>query len=96
LRDDDRKELADAGDFAADKAAALLVPAAQWPQWLCRQPRLAVMAPGRAEARYPELASTPPVVELKLYKLWVLDRASLMQKGLSCPNQALPKPAEGG
>lgn len=94
-RDDDRKELLDAGDFDPEKAAALLVPSAQWPRWLCRSPRLAVMAPLDAASRYPQLAATAPVAQLRLYSLWVLDRAQLEAQGLHCDARDLPSTSPG-
>lgn len=95
--DNDRKELFDAGEFKPDLAAKVLVHQSQWPQWLCAYPRLAVMAPHDitthdAAKSYPELAWQPPVMKLKLWSLWVLDRDDLLAKGLQCKG-ALDKPA---
>jgi 4-amino-4-deoxy-L-arabinose transferase-like glycosyltransferase len=88
--DNDRKELFDAGEFKPEVAAKVLVPQSQWSHWLCTHPRLAVMAPhditAHDEAKfYPELAWQPPVMKLKLWSLWVLDRDDLLAKGLQCP-----------
>jgi len=82
--DNDRKELFDAGEFKPDLARRVLVPKADWPVWLCTHPRLAVLAPHNATAEYPVLASQPPVMKLKLWSLWVLDRDDLVAKGLHC------------
>jgi 4-amino-4-deoxy-L-arabinose transferase-like glycosyltransferase len=84
LHDNDRKELFDAGEFKPDLARRVLVSKADWPQWLCTQPRLAVLAPPGAINEYPVLASQPPVMRLKLWSLWVLDRDDLLAKGLRC------------
>lgn len=83
--DNDRKELFDAGVFHPELARRVLVSKADWPKWLCEHPRLAVMASQDAVKDYPVLASQPPVMRLKLWSLWVLDRDDLLAKGLRCP-----------
>ncbi len=83
--DNDRKELFDAGEFNPKLAPQVLIPKAQWSTWLCTHPRLAVMAPHDVVKAYPELAWQPPVMKLKLWSLWVLDRDDLLVKGLRCP-----------
>lgn len=83
--DNNRKELFDAGVFRPELARRILVPQADWHRWLCMNPRLAVMAPHDAIEAYPVLASQPPVIRLKLWSLWVLDRDDLLAKGLRCP-----------
>ncbi|MDO9236421.1 MAG: glycosyltransferase family 39 protein [Aquabacterium sp.] len=83
--DNDRKELFDAGVFRPQAASRFLVDKADWPRWLCTHPRLAVMAPHDAIHKYPALASQLPVMRLKLWSLWVLDRDDLVAKGLHCP-----------
>jgi 4-amino-4-deoxy-L-arabinose transferase-like glycosyltransferase len=83
--DNDRKELFDAGEFKPDLARRVLVNQADWPHWLCTHPRMAVLAPPSAPKAYSVLASQPPVMKLKLWWLWVLDRDDLVAKGLRCP-----------
>lgn len=90
--DNDRKELFDAGVFKPDLARQVLVPRAQWPQWLCRHERLVVLGPPRAERDYPELRTQAPVLTLKLSRVWVLERRQLLAAGLTCPNLP-PSPA---
>jgi 4-amino-4-deoxy-L-arabinose transferase-like glycosyltransferase len=82
--DNDRKELFDAGEFNPGRAQTVLVHKSQWHAWLCAHPRLIVMGPHDVPKAYPELASQAPVMQLKLWKLWVLDRDDLLAKGLSC------------
>lgn len=82
--DNDRKELFDAGEFNPTLAPKVLVPKSQWQAWLCTHPRLAVMAPHDITKSYPELAWQPPVMKLKLWSMWVLDRDDLLAKGLRC------------
>jgi len=83
--DNDRKELFDAGVFRPELARRILVPKEDWPRWLCNNPRLAVLAQHNVIEAYPVLASQPPVMRLKLWSLWVLDRDDLLAKGLRCP-----------
>jgi len=83
--DNDRKELFDAGEFNPERARALLVPKAQWTNWLCTHPRLVVLASPKAVRRWPELAWQEPVMRLKLSDVWVLERSTLQARGLVCP-----------
>ncbi|MDE2594397.1 MAG: glycosyltransferase family 39 protein [Burkholderiales bacterium] len=85
LHDNDQKELFDAGEFNQPLAAQLLIRPDQWHVWLCRAPRLMVVASDEAERDYPELAWQAPQVVVKRKRLWVLDRATLINHGLICP-----------
>lgn len=85
LHDNDQKELFDAGEFKPALARDLLIEPSQWRAWLCRSPRLMVVAPNDAAADYPELAWQAAQVEVKRKSLWVLDRSTLIAHGLVCP-----------
>jgi 4-amino-4-deoxy-L-arabinose transferase-like glycosyltransferase len=83
--DNDRKELFDAGEFKPDLAAQVLRPAAQWRGWLCANPRVIVLAAPHAARDWPELGWQEPALKLKLSSVWVIDRAALQARGLTCP-----------
>ncbi len=85
--DNDRKELFDAGEFNPSVAKSVLVPKAQWRQWLCQNERLVVFGSDSAPRHYPELQTQTPVMQLKLWQVWVLERARLQAAGLNCPGQ---------
>lgn len=83
--DNDQKELFDAGEFNPELASTLLLRPGQWHAWLCRYPRLMVVAPDDAARNHVELSWQAPQVVVKRKSLWVLDRAQLISHGLVCP-----------
>jgi 4-amino-4-deoxy-L-arabinose transferase-like glycosyltransferase len=86
LSDNDRKELADAGEFRPEVAQRLLLSPAAWRAWLCSHERLVVVAKPRAAENWPELGWQAPVeTGGDFYSVWVLQRAVLQTKGLVCP-----------
>ncbi len=82
--DNDRKELFDAGEFNPALAQRVLVPKAQWTQYLCQNAHLVVFGSDNAPKHYPELRGQAPVLKLKLWQVWVLDRVRLQAAGLRC------------
>lgn len=88
--DNHRKELFDAGEFRPEAAADLLIAKSQWPQWLCRHERLVVFGSDDAPQKYPELRTQAPVLQLKLWQVWLLERSRLQAAGLRCPAEAAP------
>lgn len=80
LRDDWRKELADAGAFAPARAAATLIEPAALPAALCRTPVSWIIGSASAGAAQPALAPASVVARQGQTWLW---RVDLKQPGLS-------------
>jgi 4-amino-4-deoxy-L-arabinose transferase-like glycosyltransferase len=90
LRDNWRKEIADAGAFAPARAAALLVRPAEVTAVLCRTPVTWVITvggdAGGVPAGYPFLAEAERVASLHGRTLWRVDsRVPALFNALDCP-----------
>jgi 4-amino-4-deoxy-L-arabinose transferase-like glycosyltransferase len=84
-RDGQRKELADAGHFAPERAEQNLMLPAALPASLCRQTTTWVLGPSDAVSRYPFLQVATPVHQQEATTLWRVDaRAPAMLSALSC------------
>ncbi len=75
LRDNWRKELADAGHFAPGRASAVLVDDAALPARLCVSPVSWVIGPSQAAGSRPYLADAHAVFTRQGTTLWRVDRA---------------------
>lgn len=76
LRDNWRKELADAGRFAPRQASVALIAPIALDDRLCAAPLTWVIGPGDAAARYPLLAAAAVALERKGTTLWRVERDS--------------------
>ena len=75
-----RKEIFDAGTFAPDRAATLLVKRPELTALLCRAPRTWVVASREALTRFPEfaqLAQLPPTAAKRGIELLAVDRSKM-------------------
>lgn len=80
-----RKELADAGQFAAAHAAATLLPPAALPGALCQSRVSWVIGPAAASLRYPFLAQASARATHRDTRLWRLDTAlPALASALAC------------
>lgn len=85
LRDNWRKEVADAGQFAPKLAARLLLTPESLPAALCRVPVSWVIAAGDLRERYPFLALAEVVNTARGETLWRIDsRQSAQFTALNC------------
>lgn len=81
-----RKELADAGDFAPERAEGALMSPATLGSALCAQPVSWVVGPESATARYPVLAHAEVVRRSATATLWRVSRdAPAVNRLLNCP-----------
>ncbi len=84
-RDNQRKEIADAGQFDKAAAARDLVVPASLPRLLCRSPIAWVIGPSAAVERYPYLKAAARIHERDGVTLWRLETgAPAMADGLGC------------
>lgn len=84
-RDSRRKEMADAGHFAPDRAAQILVLPAAWPGTLCQPATTWVLGPTDATVRYPFLGAASALHQQEGLTLWRVDtRTPGMINALGC------------
>jgi 4-amino-4-deoxy-L-arabinose transferase-like glycosyltransferase len=94
-RDNWRKELADAGRFAPERAQALLIAPAALPARLCASPVSWVIGPSNGSARYPFLGDARAVFSEHDVTLWRVDRALPAVAGaLGCAGVSGDGPAD--
>jgi hypothetical protein len=94
-RDNWRKELADAGRFAPERAQALLIAPASLPARLCASPVSWVIGPSNGSARYPFLGDARAVFSEHDVTLWRVDRALPAVAGaLGCAGVSGDGPAD--
>ncbi|MBI3369449.1 MAG: glycosyltransferase family 39 protein [Burkholderiales bacterium] len=85
-RDNWRKELADAGRFAPERARQRLLPRERLPALLCAQPASWLIAPLDERGRLPLPPDLTPRAQAMGAGLWPFDRAAAIKAGvLRCP-----------
>lgn len=85
LRDNWRKEMADAGQFALERAAQLLMTPDALPAALCRQPVSWIVAADALRQRYDFLAVAESVLIVRGETLWRVDvRQQALFSALGC------------